>query len=222
VACDILLLAAFHPELAPLRATLGDGLHARLGGVDVVARVVGIGLPMAAAGAAMQLGEVQPRAVVLLGTCGAYEGAGVAIGQVVAARRVRLVSLAVVDGLAQFPEPMSVVAETHPAPTEALVRSGAFLADVANTLAITVDDAAAARIARATAVAAEHLEAYGVASACAARGVPFATALGVANVVGSRARDEWRTHHRTAATAAADVVLRALPDIASSLRRSAR
>ena len=164
---------------------------------------------------------MQPRGVVLLdGTCGAYAGAGVGIGQVVAARRVRLVSPVVVDGLAQFPEPMSAVADTHAALGEALVRSGAFAADVANTLAITVDDAVAARIARATAVAAEHLEAHGVASACAARGVPFATALGVANVVGAPARHEWRTHHRAAASAPADVVLRALPDIASSLRRS--
>ncbi|MGH7297349.1 MAG: phosphorylase, partial [Polyangiaceae bacterium] len=76
--------------------------------------------------------------------------------------------------------------------------------------------------ARSTACAAEHLEAYGVSAACAARGVPCAAALGVANVVGARARDEWRAHHRAAASAAVDVVLRALPDIASSLLRQAR
>ena len=222
MGCDILLLAAFHPELAPLRAPLGDGLRCRVGGLDVVARVVGIGLPMAAAGASTQLAELEPRAVVLLGTCGAYPGSGIALGQVVAARRVRLVSAAVVDALAQFPEPMSVLSEAHPGTTDALVRSGALGADVATTLAITVDDAAAVRIARSTACAAEHLEAHGVASACAARGVPFAAALGVANVVGARAREEWRAHHRPAAAAAADVVLRSLTDIASSLPRSRR
>ena len=68
--------------------------------------------------------------------------------------------------------------------------------------AITVDDAAATLIARSSAAHVEHLEAYGVAAACAARGIPFGSALGVANHVGARAREEWRAHHRKAAAAA--------------------
>ena len=95
------------------------------------------------------------------------------------------------------------------------MRAGARGVDVATTLAITVDDAAAARIASSASVHVEHLEAHGVAAACAARGIPFAAALGVANVVGARARDEWRAHHRSAASAAVDVVLRALADLPS-------
>jgi nucleoside phosphorylase len=214
VTCDILLLAAFHPELAPLRATLGDALRARVGRLDVAARVVGIGLPMAAAGAATQLGEMQPRLALLLGTCGAYGGTGISVGDVVAASRVRLVAPSVVDGLAQFPEPMSVLTEADVSTRDALVRAGARPGDVATTLAITVDDAAADRVARSTGTHAEHLEAYGVAAACAARGVPFGAALGVANRVGSRARDEWRTHHRGAAEAAVAVALRYLHAVA--------
>jgi futalosine hydrolase len=212
---DVLVLAAFHPELESLRARLGDAMHARLGGRDVVARVVGIGLSMAAAGAAMRLAEVATRAVVLVGTCGAYPGSGVEIGQVVAPSRVRLVSAAVVDRIAQFPDPMSVVSDANGPMVDALRGAGACAGDLATTLAITIDDAAAARIAHASGAAVEHLEAHGVASACAARGVPFAAALGVANIVGSRARDEWRAHHRAAAAAAADVVLRALDRIGS-------
>ncbi len=222
MGCDVLVLAAFHPELAPLRATLGEGMRARVGGCDVAARVVGIGLPMAAAGAAMQVAEVQPSLVLLVGTCGAYPGAGLAVGEVAAARRVRLVSPAVVDGLAQFPEPMSVATDAHAQTTEALERAGARVADVATTLAITVDDAASARIARSTGAHAEHLEAYGVATACAARGIPFGAALGVANQVGSHARDEWRTHHRAAAAAAVAVVVRWLSDASSRLASRAK
>jgi len=222
VGCDLLLLAAFHPELAPLRAALGEGMRARLGGRDVAARVVGIGLPMAAAGAAMQLVEMQPSAVVLLGTCGAYIGGGVGLGEVIAARRVRLVDHSVVQGVAQFPDPMSVVTDAHAVMLQAFLRAGARAADVATTLAITVDDAVASRIARAAAVQVEHLEAYGVAAACAARGIPFGAVLGVANHVGARARDEWRAHHRTAAAAAVDAVLRSVDDLSSSLSRSPR
>jgi len=222
VGCDILFLAAFHPELAPLKAVLGEGMRARLGGRDVAARVVGIGLPMAAAGTAMQLVEMQPKAVLLLGTCGTYVGSGVALGEVIAARRVRLVDHSVVQGVSQFPDPMSIVTDVHPASLQALVRAGARAVDVATTLAITVDDAAAALIARATTAHVEHLEAYGVAAACAARGIPFGAALGVANHVGARARDEWRAHHRTAAAAAVDAVLRCVDDLSSSVSRSPR
>jgi nucleoside phosphorylase len=93
---------------------------------------------------------------------------------------------------------------------------------VATTLAVTVDDAAAARIAQATTAHVEHLEAYGVAAACAARGIPFAAALGVANEVGARGREEWRAHHRAAAAAAVDVVLRCVDDLSSLPSRSSR
>jgi nucleoside phosphorylase len=212
VTCDLLVLAAFHPELAPLHPTLGDGMRARVGGRDVAARVVGIGLPMAAVGAAMQLTEMQPRVVLLVGTCGAYPGSGLSLGEAVAARRVRLVSHAVVDGAAQFPEPMSIASDAHAPTLEALARAGGRVADVATTLAITIDDATASRVARASGAHVEHLEAHGVASACAARGIPFGAVLGVANAVGPRAREEWRMHHRAAASAAADVLLRWLHD----------
>ena len=222
LGCDLLLLAAFHPELASLKSALGDGMRARLGGRDVAARVVGIGLPMAAAGAAMQLVEMQPKAVVLLGTCGAYVGSGVSLGEVIAARRVRLVDHGVATAVAQFPDPMSVSTDAHPLALQTLVGAGARAADVATTLAITVDDAAAALLARTASAHVEHLEAYGVAAACAARGVPFGAALGVANYVGARARDEWRKHHRAAAAAAADAVLRCVDELTSSLSRSSR
>ena len=207
---ELLILAAFHPELAPLRSCLGDRMSGTIEGREVAARVVGIGLPMAAVGTAMQLMELEPRRVILVGTCGAYPGSGLRIGDVVAARRIHLVDATVVAGRAQFPAPMSVLAESHGPTLDALTKAGAREADAATTLAITVDDSTAEHIARATGTQAEHLEAYGVVTACAARGVPCAVALGVANIVGARARDEWRANHRQAASAAVEVVLRSL------------
>jgi len=219
--CDVLLLAAFAPELAPLAGVLGDAMRARIGGRDVAARAVGIGLPAAAVGASMLLAEMRPRAVVLLGTCGVYDAAAdpasapdgaprlaVAIGQVIAARRVRLVEPAAALGWAEFPDPMVLVTEADASIVDGLARAGARPADVATTLAVTVDDGAAARVARATGAHVEHLEAHGVAAACAAHGVAFGAALGVANVVGRRAREEWRQHHRAASAAAAQLAVR--------------
>lgn len=211
MACDVLVLGAFHPELAPLHPILGDDLRGRIGAAAVVARITGIGLPMAAVGAAMQLAEHAPRLAVLVGTCGAYPNlpqGGLCLGNVVVPARLRLTSPCVADRTSQIPDPMSVEIVTHAPTREGLLRAGGLPGDVATTLGITVDDAAARRLARAACASAEHLEAYGVATACAARGVPLAVALGVANYVGAGAREEWRVHHRAAASAAVVVVMR--------------
>jgi nucleoside phosphorylase len=207
-ACDLVLFAAFHPELAPLQAALGDTMRRRIGNVEVVARAAGIGLPMAAAGCAMHLGDLRPKTAIAIGTCGAYAGSGLEIGDVVVARRVRLVDPAALRDESQFPDPMSTVIEGHQPLVVGIARNTrAAPVDVATTLAITVDDAVAARIARATGAAAEHLEAYAIATACAARGVPFCAVLGVANLVGNHAREQWKVHHHEASRAAANVVL---------------
>jgi nucleoside phosphorylase len=208
VTTDVLILAAFDPELAPLRAALGGGLAARLGALSIVARTTGVGLPAAAVGATLHVVELAPRAVVLIGTCGAYLEAHLGIGDVVVAGPLRLVDPASLDGKTEFPEPMAVVAQAHPPMTEAFAVSGARPVCVGTTLAITVDGAVAATIARGSGAEVEHLEAHGVSTACAARGVPFVAVLGVANFVGPSGRAEWRQHHRAAEAAAAACVLR--------------
>ena len=220
---SVLLLAAFAPELEPLAAHLGEGLRGRVGLHEVAARTIGIGLPRAAVGAANHIANVRPRAVVAIGSCGAYAApAGeppLAIGDVVVGWRIRLVDRSVVAGAAQFPGPMSLEICPHAALVEGLIEAGARPVDVATTLAITVDDArtpesaggleapdgTSAERGRATV---EHLEAFGVGEACASQGVDFAALLAVANRVGPSAREEWRTHHRAAAAAAVSVVLR--------------
>ena len=212
--CDVLLLAAFPPELAALRPILGDDLRGLEGGLDVAARAVGIGLATSAAGAASRIAALRPRGVVLLGTCGVYPGAALAPLGVAIARRVLLVEPAVVERRAAFPDPMAIEVAADPALAAGLLAEGGQGADVGTTLAVTTDDALAALLGRHLGVApaaaaspVEHLEAYGVAAACAAAGVPFAAALGVANVVGSDGRAQWRAQHRIASDAAVRLVL---------------
>jgi futalosine hydrolase len=207
VASDVLILAAFAPELAPFAVALGDSMAALVGRRSVAARIAGIGLAAAAVGAAAHLGELMPRAAVLVGTCGAYPGTGLAVGDVVVARRLLLIDPAAIAGAAQFPEPMTIAAPAHDALAEAFAALGARPCSVGTTLAITVDDAGATRIAEAAGAEVEHLEAQGVATACAARAVPFAAVLAVANVVGSRGRVEWRENHRHAEAVAGERVL---------------
>ena len=104
---------------------------------------------------------------------------------------------------------MAIATETDGAMTRrrSQPRRAPAAACVATTLAITVDDAAAARIAEGAGADVEHLEAHGVAIACAARGVPLAVVLGVANLVGARGRAEWLAHHERAEAAAGKRVL---------------
>jgi futalosine hydrolase len=209
--CDLLVLAAFGPELTGLEGVLrpkpkGDGSGAGVGRALVCAAAVGIGLVEAARGTASRLHEGRPRAVVLIGTCGAYPQTGLSIGSVVVARSALLVEPVVVRGCAAFPEGMPVRLSTHRPITDALAARGARVVDVATTLAVTTDDTLATALGECGGV--EHLEAFAVASACAKDQIPFAAVLAVANRVGSSGRSEWRANHEAAGSAAARYVAR--------------
>ena len=137
---------------------------------------------------------MQPRAVVLVGTCGAYPGKGLGVGDVVVARSILLLEPAVLDDEAAFPEPMSARVEAHAAMSAAIAAAGGRTEDVGTTLAVTTSDALAVRLGRGSGAAVEHLEAFAVATACAMQRVPVAAVLAVANAVGSTGRSDWRTH----------------------------
>src|SRR5262245_27122381 len=69
---DVLILAAHAPEFVGLRAHLGDSLHGVLRGLHVVAKTIGVGMAVSGAGAANRIHQLEPRAVILLGSCGVY------------------------------------------------------------------------------------------------------------------------------------------------------
>jgi futalosine hydrolase len=187
---DLLVLAAFPPELS--------GLDLAAKAPRFAMRVVGVGMVAAAVGAARAVAEVRPRAVILTGTCGAYPAAALHVNDVVVARSVLLVEPAVEEGRAAFPGVMARSIDTDERLRAALVSSGAPVADVATTLGITTDDGLAETLARLTGATVEHLEAYGVALACAQHDTPFVAALGVANLVGSAGRAGWLAGHEAA------------------------
>jgi len=205
---DVLILAAYAPELVGLQRQLGDSLYAVINGVTVAAKTVGVGLPNATAGAAARLFQLRPRAVVLVGTAGVYEGASPRIGEAIVARRVHLVDPVEVEGRSAMPDPMSRVIDCNPMLAVGLAAGKTPAHDVANTLAVTTDDTLGARVALATQCDLENLEAFGIADACALQSVPFACVLGVSNRVGSTGREEWREHHKNAGIAACEVVAR--------------
>jgi nucleoside phosphorylase len=201
-----LVLAAFAPELSGFERVLGPGLVGRVGERAVRAAAVGVGLVASAAGAALALERVRPALAILVGTCGVYPGKGARLGQPVVSRRLVLVEPAVVEGRAALPDivPRELFADEGLG--RVLAALGAPLVDVATTVAVTTDDRLAETLGGSGEV--EHLEAFAVASACAGAGVPFVAVLGVANLVGSRGRSEWRANHLAAGGEAASLVLR--------------
>jgi purine-nucleoside phosphorylase len=209
-----LVLAAWEPELAPLRRLLRRAPAVKL-------QPVGVGAVDAAVGAARAIAATGARRVIFVGTAGTYDGRG-AVGGAAVAGSLRLVSTALLRGDGYAPAPL--VADARPtAALGAALRGEAprlpALA-VACPLAITRSAALGRRIAAATGAALENLEAFAVARAAAAAGAEFAAVLGVSNRVGPRAHAEWRAHQRAAADAACRAVARFLT--APSRRASRR
>jgi futalosine hydrolase len=199
---NLVLVAAWEPELERFRALAR--LDAQL---SVRLDAVGIGLVDATLGMTRCIERHGPAEVMLIGTCGAAPGSGLAIGDVIVASSVRLVDPAVVEGRAAMPfasEPIALD-ETM---IDQVFAAGAREATVVNPLGITTDDALAAKLSALGKV--EHLEAYGVARSCQAASIHCAIVLAVANVVGSKGREEWRANHVAASARAGEVAYEAI------------
>ncbi len=207
---DILVLAAYAPELVGMRATLGTALAGVVRGLRVVCATVGVGLPTAGAGAMRHLRDAKPRAVILLGSCGAYpKKPAFAPLEAVVPERIQLVDTAVVLDKAAFPAPMQTVMEPDPVLSHGLATClpGVRRGQLASTLSITTDDTLAARIGKRTGCDTENLEAFSVGVACAGLPLPFAAVLVVTNLVGSEGREQWSKHRRKAADHSARLLL---------------
>jgi nucleoside phosphorylase len=208
----LLVVAAWEPELSRFRERLAETPP----GVELVLATLGVGLVEAAIAMTQCVAREVPAVALLVGTCGAF-GPAPRAGSVVAGSRVTLVDASIVDGTSALPAPMPAECTFDRGMHDALVAAGAKSVQIANTVGITTDDQVAARLAVGSGADVEHLEAFAFARACAAARVPCATALGVANAVGSNGRDEWLAGHVRASQEAADLAWRALPAILAGL-----
>ncbi len=171
-----LLLAAFPPELGPLREAPPRGWATACTGVGALA---------AAAATARLISERRPERVVFLGTCGRYDDR-LELFDCLWASEAIATSLEEVRGEAYRPE----IERT---------RWAASLAGPLPGHAVAVPPAITRSVegARALAVVApaEHLELTGVYAACEAAGVVFGGALVVVNDVGPDAPAQWKANH---------------------------
>jgi nucleoside phosphorylase len=203
-----LVLSAWEPELAPLRQIARAGKRSRVVWNGVA---VGVGAVDAGIGAARAIARHRPTRVIFVGTAGAYRSVrgAPAIGAVVSARELLAVSTAALRGDGYLPAPQVVREAAAPA-LRAAIQAGAAgppaEVAVACPVAITRTARLAGKIARGTGAAVENLEAFAVARAAAAAGLPFAALLGIANDVGPSAHHQWRDNHRSASRAACEAV----------------
>ncbi len=153
----------------------------------------------AAARMARRLALSQPDRVILVGTAGAYPG-GPDVGDVVTASLIGLGSVASARGLGYVPR--------APSPMPVTPLAGLRVCTVLSLTAITTDPELADEFARDWQI--EHMEAFGVATACAAAGVPLTVVLGITNTVGPGAHAEWLANRSDVEEAARTAIREAI------------
>ena len=207
---DVLVLGAHPPALIGVRDHLGKPMRGSMFGLEVTAKVCGVGMGVAGALTAKRLVNLNPRAAVLVGTAGLYPGAeGFRPLDVVVADEVRLLDHAAVARRGTFPGPMQVQVPAPASMAAGLVGDGHIRVHrvrVASPLAETGDAAMGQLVPGALGCIAESLEAFAFAQACTLLNVPFAIVLGVTHVVGPNAMSDWHRYHRDGARQAANTI----------------
>jgi nucleoside phosphorylase len=207
---DLLIVAAHGPELRGLRTHLGERLDGAIRGLRITAKTVGIGMPVAGPSTAKRVFQLEPKAVIHLGTCGIFPGLEqYQPHDVIVGTQVTLVDHAVNAYRASFPEPMQTTLATHTMLSQGLAAYGprTHMAGIGTTLALTIDDTLAAEVPQRANAHAESLEAFGIAHACTLAQTPYTCVLAASHVVGSRGREDWHRFERQSTIAAAEVLI---------------
>lgn len=206
---DVLLVAAHAPDMRGFRTGLGERFDGEVRGVHVTAKVVGVGLVAAATSAAKRVFQLDPRAVIHVGTCALYPGSDHQPGDVFVADRIDLVDHGVMSGVVTFPDPMALSIATAPMLTRGIAAARARVQTIA--LASAIGDAVDERVGieRKTqlGVVAENLEAFAVANACRLAEIPFTSVVSPTHVVGPNGKNERSMFDRQATFAVAEVVM---------------
>jgi futalosine hydrolase len=197
----ILIVTAVTAEAEAIRPGLDPDLF--------VVEAVGVGPAAAAAGTARRLARGDHRAVLSMGIAGGFPGRAPVGGTVIGVRSIAAeLGAETPDGFLPVDELGfgTSVLESDPDLVKALATGlpDAVTGDVLTLSTVTGTQATADRLAaRFPRAVAEAMEGYGVASAAADAGVPFAELRTISNAVGPRDRSAWRMAEAFAALRAA-------------------
>ena len=154
---------------------------------DWVVETVGVGPIESAVGTIRAIAKHLPTEIIYAGTCGAYPGSNIQVGQIVTVREVRFTSGEVISGAVRIPD-------AQPVGCLPLRWNRAELRDVDAlcTIGITEDDALARTLGEAAEV--ENLELFSICRAAAPTTVR--SILGVTNIVGPGGGKGWKENYR--------------------------
>lgn len=158
---------------------------------DWFVETVGVGPVEAAVGTLRAIVKHLPSEIIFAGTCGAYPGSNIAVGEIVTVREVRLTSGDVLAGAARIPK-------IQPEGCLPLRWTRGRIRDVEAlcTIGITEDEELARRLGAHGEV--ENLELFSICRAAAP--MPVRSILGVTNVVGANGGEEWKKNYREVMT----------------------
>jgi futalosine hydrolase len=206
--CRLLIVSAWSPELAYLRARLPH-LPVSVGRA-VTLGTVGVGLVEAGMGAARLIESRRPSMVLLVGTAGLYPDTGedCSLEDVAIADHLKLLGEILPGKHSYLPGPLAKTIRCAPSLVSVLKKTMPLpCLDVACPLAITASTKAAFHAARTSDCALENLEAFSVACAAKTAKLPFAAILGISNHVGPSGHAQWLRHAKSSAQAACQVVI---------------
>lgn len=157
--------------------------------------ITGVGLVDAGVMTVELIRQFEPSQVVFLGTCGAYPGSDLAVGDIVAVESVRLGSGDTARGEMRIPKLLPAALNSSGELTQSVVAASAGLTIRAGTalctLGVTENDPLAETLGALADV--ENLEVFSVFRACGL--LPTAAILGVTNIVGEGGGKDWAANY---------------------------
>ncbi|MCC6221314.1 MAG: hypothetical protein IT291_08760 [Deltaproteobacteria bacterium] len=213
----LVILGAFEPELKYFREHFNASncvkvFPSGIGSASAAARLASI-----ISSLRREYNEVE-LSVLFVGSAGVVDS-GVSLFSLVSATEVRLADSAVASGLAHFPSALPTEFCADPLLSSRLTPSLAgkcYREAVYSTTSVTLDVLLGETYARQTKARFENLELFGIAEACAASGVSWASCSVVTNHVGPRGHEEWQANFQRAAKVSAEVLIPQLDKVVGS------
>ena len=206
---QILIAAAFGPELEPISRAIGLGNCFKT-------IAVGVGLVESAANTGFLLSMNQgrpPAGLVFVGSCGANDKT-IPLGSVVIASEARLSDETLAHGSGYIPELCTSRVGANQRLSECLqnhVKEPFLHEPLYSSLAITRNESVAQSHRRYSNARLENLELFGVAIACRNQSIPWAALSIVTNHTWERGHLEWKENHERAAQRTAQFLIPSLP-----------
>jgi futalosine hydrolase len=183
-----------------------DGIAAvELGPGRLIVELCGFGPIAAAAHCAQLVGRLRPRRVILAGIAGSFDEEALPVGSASSFSRVSVDGVGLGEGARRrpaaalgFPQWRDARGAEDEIELEPLAEdSGRLLLTTCSASAS--EEEARERMARFPEAAAEDMEGFGVALACALHDTPLCILRGISNRVGERDRGKWRIPEALAA-----------------------